>query len=252
MKKTLVLFMIIMLVMGLCACGSSEKDEQIKELKKQIRDLEDQIAELEETNGKVDSDKGHNDKTENDTDDKDTENKIEDSNNKDEVIDEETDKESENKTVALKFGETVSTPFVEITIDSIGTADEIKPENPDSVYRYLSDQEGETYIYAKGTIKNIGTEQFEYANNSYVQLIVDEKYKYAGSVNGDEGGNLSFIYAYLDPFGSVTFYLSASVPDELVNQYSKATFVYGFADNFSENDPKEEVCTYMYSVTGVK
>lgn len=238
------MFLMIMgLAMGLCACSSSEKDEEIKELKKQVKELEDQIAEMEESNGKTDSDKDNeDDKVDN------TENKIEDTTNKDEEV----GKEPEKNVVALKFGETVSTPFVEITIDSIGTADEIKPENPDSVYRYLSDQEGETYIYAKCTIKNIGTEQFEYANNSYVQLVVDDKYKYTGSVNGDEGGNFSFIYAYLDPFESATVYLSASVPDELVSKYSKATFVYGFTENFEENDPKEEECTYMYSVTGVK
>ena len=39
----------------------------------------------------------------------------------------------------LAYGETESTDFVEITIDKIGIAQEIKPTDTSSVYSYLSD-----------------------------------------------------------------------------------------------------------------
>lgn len=175
-----------------------------------------------------------------------------DSDDSNKVQDVEEEEETQKEAVALSYGELGSTEFVEITFDRIYTADEVKPEKPEGVYSYKPDKEDETYIVLKGTIKNVGTEEFEFTDNCYAKLIVDDKYNYDAYACADEGGDLSYIYAYLDPFKSETFYIIASVPDELIGQYQKVYFEYGFTENFKDSFLSREECDYIFSITAAK
>lgn len=153
----------------------------------------------------------------------------------------------------ISFGETQTLDFVEFTIDGASSGDEIKPANPQNVYTYESDLDGEKYIYIYGTIKNISGDQFEFADNMYAKMTFDDKYNYRASIIADEDGSFSYIYAYLDPLKSERFYIIASVPDEMENQYSKVNVKFGFAENFDgEYNIQEDECDYLYSITVTK
>lgn len=161
--------------------------------------------------------------------------------------------ETEQKSKAINFGEQISLDFVEITIDGASSGEEIKPDNPDRVYRYSSDQEGEKYVYLYGTIKNISGNKYEFADNMYAKMTFDDKYNYNANITADEGGTFSYIYAYLDPLKSERFYITASIPDELAEQYKKVEVKFGFAENFDgEYNIQENECDYLYSVTVTK
>ena len=83
--------------------------------------------------------------------------------------------------------------------------------------------------------------------------MIDDKYEYDGCVNADEDGSFSYLYSYIDPFEEATIYLWASIPDELINQYSKVTFYYGFKDGFNDGYAlQRNECDYLYSITATK
>ena len=158
--------------------------------------------------------------------------------------------EPEKDCVEINFGEQISLDFVEITIEGASSGDEIRPDNPQSVYRYMSDNEGEKYVYLYGTIKNISGNQYEFADNMYAHMTFDDKYNYSANITADEDGGFSYIYAYLDPLKSEKFYIIASIPDELADQYAQIKVKLGFAENFDgAYNIQENECDYLYSVT---
>ena len=172
-----------------------------------------------------------------------------DSNNK--VTNEEN--VSKNKYKSVNFGEKIPLDFVEITIDGASSSKEMKPDNPKSVYRYSQEQDGKTYFYLYGTIKNTSGEQYEFAQNMYVSFTFDGKYNYDGSITADEDGSFSYIYAYLEPLESEKFYIVASVPDELIESYQNVEVKFGFKDNFEyEYGIQEDQCDNLYSINIAK
>lgn len=161
--------------------------------------------------------------------------------------------ESEADYIEINFSEPITLDFAEIVIDGASVGDELKPDAPDRVYRYISDVEDEKHFYIYGTIKNVSGDQYEFADNMYAAICFDEKYNYSASVTADEGGNFSYIYAYLDPLKSEKFYIIASVPDELIEQYAQAEVKFGFKENFEdEYGITESECDYLYSITVTK
>lgn len=84
--------------------------------------------------------------------------------------------QAEPEYTPVNFGEIISLEFAEITIEGAGFGDKVKPENPSNVYRYLSDKEGEQFIYVYGTIKNISGNQYEIASNMFAKMTFDDKY----------------------------------------------------------------------------
>lgn len=145
----------------------------------------------------------------------------------DEMVDSQEDKVEFTK---VKYGDTISKDFVEMTIEKAATAQELKPTDTTGVYSYMADRDGETYFYLTGTIKNIGTDSYS-VEEMKIEFCFDDKYNYSGYVKADDGGN-DFYGDYVKPFGSVKYYIYASIPDELISSYSNCVIRFAFADDF--------------------
>lgn len=159
--------------------------------------------------------------------------------------------EDSNQFEAKNLGDKIALDFVEMTLDKITSAEEMKPTDTNGVYSYMSDKEGEKYFYLFGTIKNIGAESYS-VENIVAEVLIDDKYKYNAYIKADDGGN-DFYGDYVKPFGSVKYYLYASIPDELMAQYKTATISFGFSENFSGSYYDEfDECDYLYRVTASK
>ena len=247
MKRVMALALVFVLLFALCACGNKEPqtnssqpsvDEQGAE-NSQISEVPDDVQNTED-----------NQSSEVPVDEQDTnENKMDTTVSDGPDTSNET-QEPETTITEVNFTEQITTDFVEIVIDGASYGDEIKPDNPQRVYSYMSDQDGEKYVYLYGTIKNVSGETFEFADNMFAELVFDDKYIYSGSITADEGGDFSYIYASLKPLKSEKFYIIASIPDELEEQYTKVVVKFGFCENF--NGPyniQENECDYLYSVT---
>lgn len=173
-------------------------------------------------------------------------NKVDSSDTKNKVEDIE-DNSVEYKSV--NFKDKIKTDFVEITLTKAKTGKEIKPDKPKSVYRYHQKQDGKTYFYVYGNIKNVSGKKFEFADNMYVLFSFDDKYEYGGYVSADESGTFSYIYAYLDPLEKEKFYLIAAVPNEVIKTYKNVELKFGFKENFEhEYNIQEKDCDYLYSI----
>lgn len=147
----------------------------------------------------------------------------------------------------INFGEMIALDFVEWTVDSAACTQEIFPTDTSSVYSYMPDQENEQYWYITGTIKNISAETY---NVEYIaaELCFDDKYKYDAYLIADDGGR-DFYGQTVKPFGSVKYYIYASVPDELIGMYTTCTVKFAFEDNFDNYRPDFDECKYFYQVT---
>ncbi|MEE3481232.1 MAG: DUF4352 domain-containing protein [Lachnospiraceae bacterium] len=177
----------------------------------------------------------------------DSSNKVTDSNQT--TDNQSTESELDYQTVNL--GDTITTDFVEITVDSASTSKDILPTDTSSVYSHYPAEDGSTYFFLKGTIKNTGTDKYD-AEDMRITLTFDDKYNYDGQALIDDGGS-DFYGSTLDPFKSATYYLTAAIPDELINSYQTCTIKFGFADNFSvsyfESDWNEFTNRYQITVT---
>ena len=143
----------------------------------------------------------------------------------------------------VNFGDTITTDFTEMTIDTAETAQELLPSDTSGVYSYIPDQDGETYFYLLGTIKNTAGDSYSVEDMNIV-ISFDNKYNYTGYIAADDGGN-DFYGDYVKPFGSVKYYMYASVPDELINSYTTCTIRFGFHENF-QHDYKTDFSVYEY------
>lgn len=146
---------------------------------------------------------------------------------------------------AINLGDEIKLDFAEITVDDCATVDAIYPSDTSSFYSYYEDQDGETYFYLKGTIKNIGSSGYS-IENMVTELKFDDKYSYNANVIADQGGS-DFYDDYLEPFQSATFYIYSSVPDELINSFKSCKVSFGFDKDFSGSyfDDFDE-CEFLY------
>ena len=252
MKRITALALALVLLLGLCACGNKQPQassqppvnepgagtSQTSAIPDDVQNTEDDQS----SEAPVDEQNTNENKM-----DTPTSNEIDTS---DEPEEPEESEEPESEITEVNFSEQITTDFVEIVIDGASSGDEIRPDNPESVYRYMPDQDDEKYVYLYGTIKNVGGESFEFADNMFAELVFDDKYVYSGNITADEGGDFSYIYAYLNPLKSEKFYIIASIPDELEEQYSKVVVKFGFCENFDGPfSIQEDECDYLYSVT---
>ena len=130
-----------------------------------------------------------------------------------------------------------------MTIKKASTSQELKPTDTSSVYSYMPDKDNETYFYVTGNMKNVGGDSYS-VEDMNIQMTFDDKYNYTGYIAADDGGN-DFYGDYVKPFGSVKYYMYASVPDELINSYSTCKIQFGFHDNF-RHDYKTDFSLYEY------
>lgn len=155
----------------------------------------------------------------------------------------------ELSTHSIKIGDTISLDFVEMSFDETGVADTILPVDTSGVYSYIGDKENEKYFYLTGTLKNTSGNAYS-ADNIYAQMIFDGKYTYSAILAACDGSN-DFYGDRVNPLASVKYYIYASIPDELIESYSKCVIIFGFTDDFSTSKYSitRDKCDYMYTLT---
>ena len=160
----------------------------------------------------------------------------------------EHDNTQEASFTKVNLGDSITTDFVEMTVEKAETSDAIKPTDTSSVYSYKPEQDNETYFYLVGNIKNISGDSYDVEEMNIV-MTFDGKYNYTGYIAADDGGN-DFYGNYVKPLSSVKYYMYASVPDELIATYSKCTVKFGFHENFENTSFVTEFneCEYCYSI----
>ena len=232
MRRNIGLCLAVLLAVGLTACGgdSAGAETQIAQLQEQIAQLTQANQELTEENDQL----------------RQQLNTI-----GDQTAPAPEPDEGPAGFTELFLGSQVTLDFVDMTVDSASWSDEIKPTDTSSVYSYKADQEGESYFWLCGTMKN--TSGAAYSVEDIVsELMFDGKYTYNAYLIADDGGN-DFYGDYVNPLSSVKYYIYASVPDELKDTYSSCELRFGFAENFSGSYYDEfDECDYLYTITLTK
>jgi len=218
MKKPIAILLAGLFVAVTAACGGTENNsaalqrleaenaslvQENSALKEQIATLEAQIAALEAQVNKI----------------TDTSTQLE----------EETPKEP--RFTKVNLGDTVTLDFAELTFESAAWSDDIKPTDTSGVYSYMSDEEGESYFWLCGTLKNTSGEKFN-VDNTYGEIVFDNKYSYTAYLIADDGGN-DFFGDTVKPLKTIKYYIYASCPDEIKESYSSAVVNFAFKDNFA-------------------
>ena len=218
MKKLLSVLLAISACLAFASCNAADDNEEIERLKKKIEKLESQLEAYE--NGEADV----------------------------------TEKPSatlrpdKDGFFEVPFNQKVSLEFVEFTIEDSLCTEELTPADTSGVYSYMADNEDEKYFCIYGTLKNLSGEEYD-IEDIVSEICFNDKYTYTAHLKADDGDG-DFYGNYVKPLGSVTFYIYASVPDEVVNIYESCTVKFGFKEGFSGSyyDDFEE-CDYLYYVT---
>lgn len=225
-------FLALMLIAGsVTACGNSGDSAKIAELEAQIAELQAQLNQQGET-------------AETDVAEETAENKV--------VENEVTEEPETGGTFQeINYGDTIELDFVIMNVLDASVSDEVKPKDTSGVYSYMSDKDGEKYFYLKIDMENVSGDAYG-VDDMVINFIFDDKYNYSGYVKACDGGN-DFYGDYLDPFDTTTAYLMASIPDKLIDSYSKCAVQFGFKDDFSGSyyDDMEE-CKYLYQLNMTK
>lgn len=147
----------------------------------------------------------------------------------------------------INIGDTITLDFVEMSVLNTDWSSTIKPKDTSSVYSYMSDQDGETYFWISGNIKNTSGEKYD-IENIEAEIIFDNRYTYSAYLIATDG--YSFYDNYVNPLKTVKYYIYASVPDEVREMYSTCQIKFGFTDNFAEDYLRLnfEKCDYIYAV----
>lgn len=211
MKRTAVLLLSIILCVIFAACGSPNSENTV----------EDNSSGNSNSANQVDNSANHTADAKDST----------------------KDEDSDVHFTTLNFGDTISTDFVEMTIQKAETAQELYPTDTSGSYNYKPDQDGETYFYVLGTIKNTSGDSYD-VEDMRIVMTFDGKYNYSGYIAADDGGN-DFYGSYVKPFGSVKYYMYASIPDELISTYSTCVVKFAFHENF-EHDRKSDFSVYEH------
>lgn len=131
----------------------------------------------------------------------------------------------------LSVGDTIETDYVCMSLDTYGSADEIRSGTGQyGSYRYYTSENGDPYFYLFGSFKNLGGTPVD-IQHIYVQFCFDKKYNYKGEVDGVISTNGDFI-SDVSPLAEVNYYLYAAVPQELIDTYSSCIVKIGFTKNF--------------------
>jgi hypothetical protein len=220
-KRSLLIILSLTLVVALTGCGANTTNS-VAEEQQEVTDLEDNASEITSDTADLDINKVSDDE-----------------NSSNETVEEKSTVEF----TTLNFGDTISNDFIEMTINSASTSQELLPTDTSSVYSYMSDKDNETYFYIMGNIKNVGGDSYS-VEDMNIQFTFDNKYNYTGYIAADDGGN-DFYGDHVKPFGTVKYYMYASVPDELINSYSTCKVQFAFHEN-CEHDYKTDFSLYEY------
>ncbi len=120
--------------------------------------------------------------------------------------------------------------IAEINITSVSATEEVKPPKTNSVYSYQADKAGETYILAKGTFKNLLTDDFDDWDNFNGKIIYDNNYEYDVYVKFATDSDNDF-YTKPKPLQTLNVYFIASVPSDLIKTDKNFSLQLQFTDN---------------------
>lgn len=152
---------------------------------------------------------------------------------------------------AMKIGDKIKLDFVDMTLDKLSVAEEIFPADTSGFYSYYENISGEKYIYLKGKIQNISGNGYS-VKDMVSEVVFDNKYTYTCYVIANDGGN-DFYSDYVNSMTGVTYYIYASVPDEVISNYSSCTFFFGFEDKFNGSYYDSfSKCPYLYQLSAKK
>lgn len=154
------------------------------------------------------------------------------------------DSDNVDKETIVSFGlnEVFTVPDIaEINITSVSTAEEVKPPKTSSVYSYLQDQSGETFVVLKGTFKNLLSVDFDDWSNFSGKLVYDDNYEYDVAIKFATDSSNDF-YTDPKPLQTLKVYLVSSIPSELVTTDKK----FSIRLNFTEDYDGVSKATYKY------
>lgn len=141
---------------------------------------------------------------------------------------------------SIAFGDVVTIADVaEFTIKSCSWEQEILPSNTSGVYSYYEDVPGETFLVFKGNMKNLSGTQFNEFTIGEAMLTINDKYKFAASIEFEESDGTSF-YGDVKPLQTLDMIIWVSVTDEAKNIFEE-----GLLDISITNDP--ESLEYYFS-----
>ena len=156
--------------------------------------------------------------------------------------------------VEVAFGSPIENDYVSLLLDKSGSVIELcSGSSSYGTYTYYTSDNGDPYFYLEGTFKNLGGAPVD-IRHTYITFTFDDKYTYEGEMDGFAAGNNGFIHD-VSPLASVSCYVYAAVPQELLDTYTTCVVRIGFdkSFNFKTVDgnglPKFELCDDIYTNT---
>ena len=193
MKKIVSVFLAVIVLCSLCACGNSvnntseeELKAQIADLKKENEELKQQIQTLQNATNTISDNAGT------------------------EVPD-----ENKDETITVSLGNSFDVgEIMTITLNSSEWCEEILPSNTSGVYSYYKDVEGEKYFIVHGEIKNLSGESIDIQYAGQAEMLINGKYKLSAKMETEESDGTSF-YGSVKPLQTLPLIIYASASDEL-------------------------------------
>lgn len=147
-----------------------------------------------------------------------------------EDIEREETEESGLEFETAELSSVIDTGYLEMSLDTFERTNEIAASNTESFYECLPEEENSDYMYLSGSFKLTGADPID-IRYIYVEFVFDDTYTYPGDVVASNGGK-KFVND-INPLENVTYYLYASVPNELLDTYKSCTVYIGFTQNFA-------------------
>ena len=118
------------------------------------------------------------------------------------------------------------------------------PDFVSSIYLEYSE-----HIYLTGTLKNLSGNTYN-VEDILAQMVFDGTYAYNAKLTACAWTN-NFFGENVKPLGTVKYYIYASIPDELIDNYEECEIKFGFANEFSVSryDLVEDNCNYLFTLT---
>ncbi len=138
------------------------------------------------------------------------------------------------ETKAFKLGDQISTDNYEIVVSGVEWLDEIYPPDTSGYYRYYEDEEGKTYIVAKGSYKNLWSDSTSPNWATEAKFVFNDKYNIDAEIEVVKNGEMSKSFG-IDPLESSELYIWASVSDEMKGSVTSAKLVWSVPrDDFNK------------------
>ena len=203
MKKILALFLVLMMVLALCACGGE----------KPATDTSTDAPATEDTSANVPEDT--------------------------EAASEEESTEAAATATQIAFETPLTTSFVEMTFTEYSYVEDARQSiSKDHVTRTFGPEpvDGKQFILLRGTIKNLNTEELP-VYDFFIGEFDLNGFKYEIGANDckiyDSNGQTA---SMIEPLSTYDFIMYAAIPNELADKTPTGTFTFGFFDLFDNKD----------------